>query len=103
MKTERKNESLKDKVKKELAFSLIVGTAALAMPNAAQYELTSAALQSGASREFIEIQYRKELPKEKPYIGRVAEFVGRPGRELAYATVKQHKFPWKGYKRHIFQ
>lgn len=65
--------------------------------------MTSASLQSGFSQEFIERQYREELPKERSYLGFVVEFIGRPGRELVYATVDQYKFPWKGYHRNVFR
>ena len=65
--------------------------------------MTNVLLQKGLSKEFIERQYREELPKESPYFGRIAEFITRPGRELAYVTTKQYKFPWRGYDRKVFR
>ncbi|MDP2924853.1 MAG: hypothetical protein Q8N99_00615 [Nanoarchaeota archaeon] len=95
--------NLKNIIKKELTWALIWASPLL-LPNSMHYLTTKVELENGFSKDFIERQWKEELPKERnPYISKVAEFVGRPGRNLAYLTTDQYKFPWKGYKRTVFE
>ena len=97
---------LKDRIKKELVWALIYAIP-LSMPVSMGYMETSTLLQMGCSGKFIEKMHREELPEKRSsirdYIGSVSEFTKRPGRKLAYATVDQYKFPWKGYHRRVFR
>lgn len=102
MKGGKNKMNLKNRIKKELTWALILASPLL-LPNLMNNVVTRASLHSGFSREFIEKQYREENPKERPYIGSVVDFVSRPGRELAYLTNEQYKFPWRGYARNMFR
>ena len=94
--------NLKSRIKEGITTALLIVSPVVLLTSSMQYMLTTAGRDMGYSKDFNERGFN-EWVDESPAIVSVMEFCGRPGRELAYLTVDQYKFPWKGYKRHPYQ